>query len=578
VSYLIGVSPCSSYALISRQPTHYNSRMPRSAWIVLGVAAIAFFAGLDRAAISDADEAYYAEAAREMIEGGDYLTPHYNYENRFQKPVLFYWAVAAAYAVGGVGAATARIPSALSGVGIAVIAWYLGRRWYGERTGLIAGLIVSTSFGCVAMARQSLPDLPLAFFITASIASGCVALFDAGRLKLKPLLLAAAAAGLGFLTKGPVGVVLPLVVLTPIALLDRRGALRPGPIVLAGLVFAAVALPWYCGMTMVHGTAYLRSFFLTDNLERFATSRFNYPRPAWFYVPIVLGGLLPWTAFAPLWIPGVVRFFREKAMPSRATLWLIAWALFPLLLFSVSIGKQPRYVLPILPPVALLLAAALDSRLASHGRQARLLGVCGVAAGAVVVAVGLVLVTVPAEALGLDRAVLQVAGTATAIAGGVAMVAAVWRRDWIPATVTIAGLVQMVALQFSLFSMPGSDVVEKVAAEIRQRLGRETSWTTHDIFVRNLVFYVAHRESGSFESDAELVAFLRGAPALAVMTLGEYERLAPKVGAPLYELGRWRFFNASSIRIGTLVDRNPQRELRTVLLVSNRPPESRSSP
>lgn len=547
--------------------------MVRSAGIVLAVAAIAFFAGLDRAAISDADEAYYAEAAREMVEGGDYLTPHYNYENRFQKPVLFYWAVAAGYAVGGVGAATARVPSALSGIGIAVIAWYLGRRWYGERTGLIAGLIVSTSFGCVAMARQSLPDLPLAFFITASIGAGCVALFDNGPLRLTPLLLSAAAAGLGFLTKGPVGVVLPLAVLTPIAMLERRDVLRPGPILLAGVAFAAIALPWYAGMTMVHGTSYLRSFFLTDNLERFATSRFNYPRPAWFYVPIVLGGLLPWTTFAPLWFPGIVRFVREKAKPSRATLWVSVWALFPLLLFSISVGKQPRYVLPILPPVALLLAAAIDSRLASSHRQAagKLLAGCGIAAGAIVVAVGSVLATVPAEALGLNRAVLQVAGTATVVAGVCAIAAATWRRAWIPGAVAIAALVQMMALQFSLFSTAGTDVVEQVAAEIRERLGRETHWTTHDIFVRNLVFYVAQRESGPFEGDAELVEFLRGAPALAVMTLGEYERLAPKVGAPLYELGRWRFFNASAIRIGTLVDRNPQRELRTVLLVSNRP-------
>ena len=120
-------------------------------------------------------------------------------------------------------------------------------------------------------------------------------------------------------------------------------------------------------MTAVHGIAYLHSFFLTDNLERFATTRFNYPRPAWFYVPIILGGLLPWTAFAPLWIPGIVRFIRHRAAPSRATLWLLVWAVLPLLLFSVSVGKQPRYVLPILPPVALLLAASLDAHLASAG-------------------------------------------------------------------------------------------------------------------------------------------------------------------------------------------------------------------
>jgi 4-amino-4-deoxy-L-arabinose transferase-like glycosyltransferase len=546
--------------------------MRRSLLVVLAVAGVAFFAGLDRAAISDADEAFYAEAAREMIESGDYLTPRYNYENRFQKPVLFYWAVAASYAVAGVGAAAARISSALSGIGIAAIAWYLGRRWFGERTGLIAGLIVSTSFGCVAMARLSLPDLPLAFFITASIAAGCVAFFEEGPARSKPLLLSAAAAGLGFLTKGPVGVVVPLVVLGPVVLLERRQALRGGPLLLAFVVFAAIALPWYAAMSAVHGTAYLESFFLTDNLERFATTRFNYPRPAWFYVPIILGGLLPWTAFAPLWLPGILRSIRHRMAPPRPTLWLIAWAVFPLLLFSVSVGKQPRYVLPILPPVALLLAAALDARLPTSRRtpRGRLLAACGIAAGLVVIVVGVVLLLLPGEALGLDPLPLRLAGIATSALGAAAIAAAMWRQQWIPVSVAAAGLVQMLALQFGLFSMPGTDVVERVAVEIRQRLRPGVEWTTHDIFVRNLVFYVGSRQSGPFDNDAELLTFLRGQPVMAVMTQREYERLAPLVGAQLYEIGRWRFFNASAMRIRNLVERNPERELRTVVLIANR--------
>ena len=326
-------------------------------------------------------------------------------------------------------------------------------------------------------------------------------------------------------------------------------------------------------MTIAHGTPYLQSFFLTDNLERFATSRFNYPRPGWFYVPIILGGLLPWTAFAPLWIPGVSRIVRERVVPARATLWLLAWVLFPLLLFSISVGKQPRYVLPILPPVALLLASALDSRLPSSGRSSggRLLAGCGIAAGVVVILAGGVLLTVPASALGLDQAALRVGGVVTALAGAGAIVAACLRSSWIPGTVTAAAVVQMLALQLTLLSTPGTDVVERVGAEIRRRLGPDVQWTTHDIFVRNLVFYVGHRQSGPFHYDAELVRFLRNGPVMAVMTLPEYERLAPVVGTPLYELGRWRFFNAAAVRIGTLVKRNPERELRTILLVSNRP-------
>jgi hypothetical protein len=196
-------------------------------------------------------------------------------------------------------------------------------------------------------------------------------------------------------------------------------------------------------------------------------------------------------------------------------------------------------------------------------------------AGIIVVAIGVVLFMVPAAALDLDPRSLRFAGIATVISGAGAVAAAVSRPSWIPGSVALAGLVQMLALQFSLFSTPGTDVVERVAVEIRARLHSGVQWTSHDIFVRNLVFYVGTRQRGPFDDDAKLLAFLRGQPALAVMTLREYERLAPLVGAPLHEIGRWRFFNASAIRIRTLVERNPERELRTVVLVSNRPLSSR---
>ena len=418
--------------------------MPRSAWIVLVVAAVAFFAGLDRAAIGDADEAYYAEAAREMIEGGDFLTPHYNYENRFQKPVLFYWAVAAAYLAAGVGAAAARVPSALSGIGIAAIAWYPVADWYADRTGLIAGLIVATSFGCVAMARQSLPDLPLAFFITASIGAAGVALFDSGPLLLTPLLLSAAAAGLGFLTKGPVGLVLPLAVVAPIAVLERRDALRPKSLLLAVLMFAVIALPWYAGMTMVHGTDYLLKLF-SDRQSR-AVRHQSLQLPA---ARVVLRSDRPRRSAAVDRLRAALdsrdrppRSREGDAFASHAR--LMVWALFPLVLFSVSVGKQPRYVLPILPPVALLLAAALDARVPSRERRSGgpLLVCCALAAGAFVVAVGVVLLSVPAEALGLDRPALRVAASATMIAGVCAIAAAIWLHKWIPASVATAAVAQ----------------------------------------------------------------------------------------------------------------------------------------
>ena len=170
--------------------------------------------------------------------------------------------------------------------------------------------------------------------------------------------------------KGPVALAVPAVVLLPIWWLERRTMrLSWSGILAAAATSALVGLPWYLAMFATHGVPYLESFFLTDNLERFTTSRFNEPRPLWFYPAVIAGGLLPWTAFAVGPMAGVV-----AGVVSRRLTWsseerrLWVWAIAPLLLFMVSVGQQPRYVLPILPPLAILLAAAIDRRARESSR------------------------------------------------------------------------------------------------------------------------------------------------------------------------------------------------------------------
>ena len=140
--------------------------------LILGlVCFLTFFAGLGRGAIGDSDEAFYAEAAREMVASGDWLTPFYNYELRFQKPILFYWLVSIAYKAAGIGEAAARFPSALSGLALSLLTYLVGRRWFDAATGFFAATVVATSFGYFSIGRLSLPDLPLAFFIAALISA-----------------------------------------------------------------------------------------------------------------------------------------------------------------------------------------------------------------------------------------------------------------------------------------------------------------------------------------------------------------------------------------------------------------------
>src|SRR4029453_4128711 len=117
------------------------------------------------------------------------------------------------------------------------------------------------------------------------------------------------AAALGFLTKGPLALVLPAIVVAPTVLIERRSFnLRMADVFWAAALFAIIAAPWYAAMWLTHGAEYLRGVFVGDNYEGFATARFNDPRPWWFYLPVLAGGLLPWTPLALVWLKPVRAF------------------------------------------------------------------------------------------------------------------------------------------------------------------------------------------------------------------------------------------------------------------------------
>src|SRR4026209_2625726 len=297
-----------------------------------------------------------------MVEGNDWLTPHFNYEDRWQKPVLYYWFTAAAFAGTDVTEFMARFGSALSGVGLVLLTWSAARRLLDDSLGAwLAGAIVATCGGYFAMARAALPDLPLAFFMTATTWAALRATDPAEKLRTSWAAIAGLAAGLGFLTKGPLALVVPAIVLIPIWWRERtRVVVRPSSAVVAFALFAISGLPWYLAMWAVHGTAYLQSFFVADNLERFATTRYNGVRAIWYYVPILIGGLLPWTIYALVLPWRIVRDLIQRRRRLTDVEWrLVIWILAPLLLFTASIGKQPRYILPVLPPIAMMVGVGI---------------------------------------------------------------------------------------------------------------------------------------------------------------------------------------------------------------------------
>lgn len=546
--------------------------MRRTTLLLLVLSGVTFLAGLGRPAIGDSDEAFYAEAAREMRERGDWLTPYYNYETRFQKPVLFYWMVGATYAVAGVGEAQARFWAGLAGIGLVLLTAAAGRRWRDEETGLLAGAIVATSFGYFSIGRLSLPDLPLAFFITLTTYATLVGTLDDHARGLRWLALAGLSAGCGFLTKGPVGLVVPALAILPAWWVERRRLRLPlGGVLLAALLAAAVGLPWYAAMYQAHGREYLDGFFLGDNLERFATSRFNDPRPLWFYLPIVIGGMLPWTPMAAVAAPAIAAAIGRRAPVPALVQRLAVWAAVPLLFFTASIGKQPRYILPILPPLALLLAMAIRRRVVARGdgRDALLQAPAGVVA-LLLATLAVLLYRARPLIMMVPTVFVLAAVAAIALAALIVMAAALApRARLVPGAIAVAGALVLGGLQYGL-SPAGRDPVQDMASLVARHRASDETIGTYRVFVRNLIFYTGVKQT-DLTSERQVADFLESpSRVLCVIGADELERVEAAHSVKVRVLGEVLYFNASAVKLRTLLDPDQERDLERVLLVTNR--------
>jgi len=444
----------------------------------------------------------------------------------------------------------------------------------------LAGAMTATCYGSFAMARLALPDLPLTFFITLAIWSALE----------QRWILAGAAAGLGLLMKGPIALAIPAIVLVPIWWRERTTTpVRRGPFRSAGVrdlavaaaVCAIVALPWYVAMTLEHGTAYLQSFLVGDNLERFATDRFNEPRALWFYLPILAGGMMPWSVYLLVPFQSAVRVVRRQRRLTDVEWRLLLWAAVPLLFFTISIGKQPRYVLPLLPPLALLVAHGIIERTrARRGldgglyRQApdRLLQTGSVLAGLVLAVTGGLVWQAQPLFVGVPAWYTVTAAAITAT-GGLAVIVAAFSRWWrhAPWVLAWAAAAAMPALMIGTLGGGPDETVRQVARAVTEARRAGEPVGVSRVFVRNLVFYTGTRQTDLID-DEQLAAFLRqDGRALVVVPADVLARVeAAGVPAPV-RLAEFRYFNEAGLRLRSILWPDPERDVQRVLLVATRP-------
>jgi 4-amino-4-deoxy-L-arabinose transferase-like glycosyltransferase len=377
------------------------SPSPRSRTIFadLAAAAIVFvclFGNLGAIGLVGPDEPRYVWIARSMAATHDWITPMLYGQPWFEKPVLYYWAAAVGFLLHLPAEWAARLPSAFAALATAVTIGWLGKRYYGtgpsvfSSAGPVAALIFSTSVAGIGFARGAAPDMLFAASITLAMAAAASIFRRTGALRsvtspgesgansrqsaLTPIVLFGAFLGFGVLAKGPAAILLACgaIAIWALATKQMRVAFRVAH-PLAILAFCVVALPWYVACAL-RNPDFLRVFIFQHNFERYLTPLFQHRQPFWFFLPITLAALLPWTAL--LWGAGRegARLWREKAWKNSPGFFFACWAIFPVLFFSFSQSKLPSYILPAISPIALLFSVGAIRAFERSRKDALILG------------------------------------------------------------------------------------------------------------------------------------------------------------------------------------------------------------
>lgn len=312
-----------------------------------------FFIGLGFRPLFVPDEGRYAEIAREMVVNHNYITPYLNELKYFEKPILFYWLGAAAIKIGGLNLWSLRSVNALLALVGCLITYLTGRALYNRTTGLLAAVILATSSLFYVMTHMITLDLPVTVFLSATLYAFILATEANTDQTFKCYLyLAAAAAALAVLTKGLIGLVFPgLIICTWILLTKQWRLLTRIPFVRCIVIFLLIAAPWHILVGM-HNPEFFYFYFIEQHFLRYATLHIGHYQPAWFFIPVLIASFFPWIVFLPQTI------FRKM---TSVDVFFLLWATLIFLFFSFSKSKLIPYILPVIPPLAILTARYLEN-------------------------------------------------------------------------------------------------------------------------------------------------------------------------------------------------------------------------
>ena len=374
--------------------------------------------------IIDPGDGYFAEASREMLERGDFVTPHLNYQIYFSKPILIYWLISSAYYAFGVSEMAARLWPAALATALVISTYWVTRCLAGARAGLLAGLILVSSPLVVTFARLSMVDMPFTSFLGIAVCA-LVMTVVVGSRRWWPVIYAALA--LSVLTKGPAGLVLfGLGVLAFLAvgrpskqrLIGWIKQLEPG---WGSLIFLAITVPWHVAVGLATRGLFLQVFYLYENLGRFEGHVNHAHEELWYYLPVLAYGFFPWVMFLP---EALKRAFpgREskpvwESKQAAGLLLMACWILTVLVFFTLSRTKLQTYILPCFAAMAVIIAVTLEGWLGTAQANRR-----------------------PPRSLGILSPILALLGLAAACAGPIAAVTVKHIDLWMRLVAALSGL------------------------------------------------------------------------------------------------------------------------------------------
>jgi 4-amino-4-deoxy-L-arabinose transferase-like glycosyltransferase len=487
--------PNSSFA----ESAEAHSAGSEVCWVLLLalVSLVILFSGLGSASLFEPDEGRNAEKAREILLLNDFVTPHQNFLPTLDKPMFFYWLIAAAFRVFGASEAAARLPSALAALGCLILVYRFARRQWGLWEALWSCLVLVTSLQFFIYARLVILDMTLTFFITWSLlAFYGIAESRQQHPKMSQVMGLYVALAVGTLIKGPIALIAPGMVIFFFLLFTRNWAVLKRIHLMRGLtVYLAIVTPWYV-WAEVRNPGYLRYFLWDEHLMRYLTPRFGRSK-SWYYFFMVIGfGFLPWS----LLLPVTVKRLWQNTL-DHAHLFLVLWVVLTFTFFSVSSSKLPHYVLPIYPALAILVGHIVSRQLRDRGNRPWL-----VALAPWVFVLGSMIYL--CTAIGLPE--LMAAPVRTAVLASVRLIAAAalvlllifsvlvfsqikngWQDHGSTYLGTAVGLALFVALLVQIVAASSFNRVSKPLAQLSAPfIGAQDRLVFYDTFLEGIPFYL----------------------------------------------------------------------------------------